>query len=791
MGKSALLVRWILKPPPTYTLTLTASDGENTPATTQVTINVLDVDETPDTDATFAIVSVGGHTDPRADEELRVEIGVEDPNGGVDTNTISYAWYADGDDTKVLSSVATFTPTAAGSYYARVKYQDGNANPEATVDTPTLTVAAANTAPTIPATLAASIDAGDYTSATGTVSVDYGVSDAEGDTLSYTFLVNNNPEPTNQGFTIDSGSGAITFTGSALAHGDNDVILVVQVSDGRGGTAQSTVTVSVASTSKPATFGANAVAWETGYENGAVDEDVAIGTALATITATDPESDALTYRVKVGSGDALFEMVGDKLQVKAALDFETAQTHAVIVEVSDDGGASYDAETTVTITVGDVDEAPTFAQDTFTFDVVKGDDLRGFMQTIMATDPEGVTDLTYALVGNGATGFSIDDETGEITVNRDILARDEDRVYRFSVEATDATDNTGSTDITVNVKSGPSVITITGVDNNSDKNDLVDILAGWTLTAHVGTDADGVDDAQPKTFFWYHVGDDPSVIPTTAITGSGNQATYVTTATDVGETIAVRYTYTDGDGNVQNVYADVGMPVRKAYEFVSPNNPDDDNDIDLTSESDPIRVDAGDGSDTITDSQHDDLIIGGLGDDDIDLGTNDDKDTVVYGIGGQTAQDGGDDITNFKRGQDKFIFSFKSDITGVSAINDLDSLLHFITKGDDDLGNDEFLVHFDFDFSGGGVSLDGVNFHFTDSVYFSGGRISMPIVEIDFAESIDGADTITNEIFGGMENLKASVDPRAGILTDFEYLNILLGGDDEFEAIGYQIIDIT
>ena len=775
---------------PTYTLTLTASDGDNTPdATTTVTINVLDVDETPDTDATFAIVSVGGHADPRADEELRVEIDAEDPNGGVDTSTISYAWYAEGDTANVLSSVATFTPTAAGSYYARVKYQDGNANPEATVNTPAITVAAANQAPTITDPLAASIDAGDYTSATGTVSVDYGVSDAEGDTLTYAFFVNSALTQDNQGFTINSDSGAITFTGSALAHGDNDVILVVQVSDGRGGTAQSTVTVSVASVSQPPAFGANAVAWETGYENGAVSEDVAIGTALATITATDPEDDALTYRVKVGSGDALFEMVGDKLQIKAALDFETAQTHAVIVEVSDDGGASYDAETTVTITVGDVDEAPTFAQDTFTFDVVKGDDLRGFMQTIMATDPEGVTDLTYALVGSGATGFSIDDETGEITVNRDILARDEDRVYRFSVEATDATDNTGSTDITVNVKSGPSVITITGEDNaDSKNNDLVDILADWTLTAHVGTDADGVDDSQPKTFFWYHVGDDPSVIPTTAITGSGNQATYITTADDVGETIAVRYTYTDGDGNVQNVYADVGMPVRTEFTVT---NPDDDNDIDLTSESDPIRVDAGDGSDTITDSQHDDLIIGGLGDDDIDLGTNDDKDTVVYGIGGQTAQDGGDDITNFKRGQDKFIFSFKSDITGVSAINDLDSLLHFITKGDDDLANDEFLVHFDFDFSGGGVSLDGVNFHFTDSVYFSGGRISMPIVEIDFAESIDGADTIANEIFGGMENLKASVDPRAGILTDFEYLNILLGGDDEFEAIGYQIIDIT
>ncbi len=776
---------------PTYTLTLTASDGENTPdATTTVTINVLDVDETPDTDATFAIVSVGGHTDPRADEELRVEIDAEDPNGGVDTTTLSYAWYADGDDTKVLSSVATFTPTAAGNYFARVTYTDGNANPEATVDTPTLTVAAANIAPTITDPLAASIDAGDYTTDTGTVSVDYGASDAEGDTLTYTFLVNNNPETTNQGFTIASDGGAITFTGSALTTATNDFILVVQVSDGRGGTAQSTVTVNVASVSAPPAFGANAVAWETGYENGAVDEDVAIGTALATITATDPESDTLTYRVKVGSGDALFEMVGDKLQVKAALDFETAQTHAVIVEVSDDGGASYDAETTVTITVGDVDEAPTFAQDSFTFDVVKGDDLRGFMQTIMATDPEGVTDLTYALAGSGATGFSIDDETGEITVNRDILARDQDRTYRFSVEATDATDNTGSTDITVNVKSGPSVITITGEDNNSDKNDLVDILADWTLTAHVGTDADGVDDSQPKTFFWYHVGDDPSVIPTTAITGSGNQATYTTTAADVGETIAVRYTYTDGDGNVQNVYADLGMPVREAYEFVPPNNPDDDNDIDLTSETDPQRVDAGDGDDTIKDGQGDDVIIGGAGDDTIELNPNDDQDTVVYGIGGQTAQDGGDGVANFKRGQDKFIFSLKSDLDGVSAIQDMDGFLNFITKGTDDLSDDEFWVLFSIETPANPATqkaeVDGIYLHFNDSVFYSGGRVSMPIVKIQFSENLDTREKI-EEIFDG--DIAANV--KRGILTNLDYLNDVLGGDDEFDAIGYQIIDIA
>ena len=776
---------------PTYTLTLTASDGENTPdATTTVTINVLDVNETIDTgQATFKIQSVDGHADPRVGEALEAVVDTADPEGGA--NNIDYIWKRVGRDGE-LSTDAMFTPDSSldgQQVYAIITYTD-DAGYRRTVDSAHSTILGrANTAPTISSTLAGTINEGDYSAANpGTVTINYGASDTDGDTLTYRFFVNSAPETENQGFTI-ADNGIITYTGGQLTHGaTSDFILNVQVSDGRGGTAQSTVTVSVASTSQPATFGANPVAWETGYEGGAVDEDVAIGTALATITATDPENDALTYAIKGGS--EIFEMVGDKLQVKGALDFETTSPqgeYELTIQVSDDGGASYDDETTVTIDVGDVDEAPTFAQDTFTFDVAKTDALRGsngFMQTIMATDPEGA-EVTYALVGNGADGFSID-KTGKITVNRDISARDQDRTYRFTVEATDATDNTGSTDITVNVKSGPSVITLTGVDNtDANKNDLVDILADWTLTAQVGEDADGVDDAAPKTFHWYYLGDE-----TTAITGSGNQNTYTTTTDDVGETIAVRYTYTDGDGNVQNVYADVGMPVRKAYDFGG-ENPDDDNDIDLTSESDPIRVDAGDGSDTITDSQHDDLIIGGLGDDDIDLGTNDDKDTVVYGIGGQTAQDGGDDITNFKRGQDKFIFSFKSDITGVSAINDLDSLLHFITKGDDDLANDEFLVHFDFDFSGGGVSLDGVNFHFTDSVYFSGGRISMPIVEIDFAESIDGADTIANEIFGGMENLKASVDPRAGILTDFEYLNILLGGDDEFEAIGYQIIDIT
>jgi len=78
--------------------------------------------------------------------------------------------------------------------------------------------------------------------------------------------------------------------------------------------------------------------------------------------------------------------------------------------------------------------------------------------------------------------------------------------------------------------------------------------------------------------------------------------------------------------------------------------------------------------------------------------------------------------------------------------------------------------------------LNGLTLHFEDSVFFSGGRISIPVVTINFADPLDRDQIV--EALGGDEAAIANIVNSDGILTDLSYLDDLLGGPD---AIGYQI----
>ena len=89
--------------------------------------------------------------------------------------------------------------------------------------------------------------------------------------------------------------------------------------------------------------------------------------------------------------------------------------------------------------------------------------------------------------------------------------------------------------------------------------------------------------------------------------------------------------------------------------------------------------------------------------------------------------------------------------------------------------------NFDLD-SSGNVGLNGLTLHFEDSIFFSGGRISIPVVKINFADPLDRDQIV--EALGGDETAIANIVNSDGILTDLSYLDDLLGGPN---AIGYQI----
>lgn len=137
-------------------------------------------------------------------------------------------------------------------------------------------------------------------------------------------------------------------------------------------------------------------------------EDVAPDTIIGKVVATDPEDDTLIYNITTNSND-LFEIstTGDlSLIAGVSLDYETATTHTITVQVSD-GDLSASAQ--ITINVIDVDEnvAPQIAAQTFT----AAEDLaaNGTVAEVVATDVDGDA-LTYSLTNeaNASTTFIMD-----------------------------------------------------------------------------------------------------------------------------------------------------------------------------------------------------------------------------------------------------------------------------------------------------------------------------------------------------------------------------------------------
>jgi ELWxxDGT repeat protein len=93
-----------------------------------------------------------------------------------------------------------------------------------------------------------------------------------------------------------------------------------------------------------------------------VNENSAIGAEVGTLTAVDPDipNDAFTYALVAGAGgqdNIRFRIVGDRLQVNSAIDFEQTSTLSVRIRVTDRGLNSFDK--VFTVRINDVNELPT------------------------------------------------------------------------------------------------------------------------------------------------------------------------------------------------------------------------------------------------------------------------------------------------------------------------------------------------------------------------------------------------------------------------------------------------
>ena len=297
-----------------------------------------------------------------------------------------------------------------------------------------------------------------------------------------------------------------------------------------------------------------------------VAEDAAPGDPVGVpVEATDVHG-GLTYTLTDNS--ASFTIHGGTGQIRVGagivLDFETTRSYSVQVTAKDPDNLEDDI--TVTITVTNVNEAPSIDAATQSAGLAaispeEDTPITTTLSTYRAPDPEGDT-VVWSLSGHDANHFCID-ENGALTFmappdyeNPKDAGRN--NRYEVTVVASDSAGNASSRDVTVTVTNVDDEGTVTL--SSEQPQDAIDLTA--TLT-----DPDGAAGSTPPlnasemritgvTWAWESsasVGNGcPDASAWTPITRANAQsATYRPVLADVGDCLRATASYTDGHGAIK------------------------------------------------------------------------------------------------------------------------------------------------------------------------------------------------------------------------------------------------
>ena len=168
-----------------------------------------------------------------------------------------------------------------------------------------------------------------------------------------------------------------------------------------------------------------------------IDENVAPGTVVGTLSATDDDISSLTYTLAAGIGDidngAFTITAGNTLTINASPDYETKTSYGIRIQVSDPEFAYSEA---FTISVNDGNDAPTDIALSQT-DIDENVAANTVVGTLSATDDD-IGTLTYTLVaGNGAADNGAFTITGNTLTINDSPDYETKSTYRIRIQVSD------------------------------------------------------------------------------------------------------------------------------------------------------------------------------------------------------------------------------------------------------------------------------------------------------------------------------------------------------------------
>ena len=441
-----------------YTVTVTATDGDNASDSINVTVTVTDENEAPEFPSETADRSVPENTE--AGEDIGAPVAATDADAG---DTLTYtlggvdmaSFDIDASTGQLMTKAALDFETKA-SYAVTVTATDGDNASDSIDVTITVTDVDENLPPEFPS-ITADRSVPENTAPGVNIGGPVGATDPDEDELTYSL-----EGPDEDSFSIDPATGQLRTSAPLDRVTKSTYTVIVKATDEGGLSATITVTITVIDVANQAPV----FQFPTAQRN--IAEDTAAGENIGEpLAATDGDDDTLTYTLG-GADMADFEIdpATGQLSTKTALDYETKQTYTVTV-TAEDGNSGRD-EVVVTITVANVDEEGTV---TLSMDEPQV----GAEITASLTDPDGgVTGETWQWASSAAMDGAYAVIEGATSASYTPVAGDENMYLRATASYDDG-EGSGKSAMAV---SGSAVAAeLPGDTNNDGMIDKAEVIA--------------------------------------------------------------------------------------------------------------------------------------------------------------------------------------------------------------------------------------------------------------------------------------------------------------------------
>ncbi|MCG9129645.1 cadherin domain-containing protein [Candidatus Poribacteria bacterium] len=452
-----------------YSFTITATDDGtgNLTGTVAVTINLNNVNDAP-TFVEGESIALIVNENTTSNENIQSPVAATDEDG----DTLSYTLSGtDSSSFGIDSNSGQIKTNASLDHETKDTYivditvtDDGEGTLSSTIEV-LIYIIDVNEAPVF-ADASKTVSVDENTATNQNIGSPITASDEDdGDTITYSLSGDDVDD-----FDIVGTSGQLK-TKSPLNYEDQDSysVTITATDDGTGSLTDTIeVTININDVNEAPAFDSNTIEL-TVDENSATDTNIG-----SPVTATDVDEDTLTYTLG-GTDSSSFNITdtSGQLKTKDALDHESKDEYSVTITATDNGIGSLSDTITVTISINDVNEPPTFIDGTSTSRSIEENTPAGqnIGTAVGATDVDDGDTLEYTLGGTDASSFSIVDTSGQLQTSS-TLDYEAKNSYTVTITVSDGS-LTDNITVTINVSDVNEILITPVSDRTQEVQDTI------------------------------------------------------------------------------------------------------------------------------------------------------------------------------------------------------------------------------------------------------------------------------------------------------------------------------